>query len=188
MSSPVVNYDQDQDRGPVNSLALAYSGFPLVYPDIVGGTFGEARFSTARSEQMERYMQRNAQWASFHSSMGMGEPPWTFAPETASIMLQAAKLHERIAPYLYMNARRFTVDGYPWTMTPLPIAFPDDPHVYGRENATIHGYEWMIGDAMLAVPLYGSDYATASTRDVYLPTGRWMDFDTGKIYAGGANS
>jgi alpha-glucosidase (family GH31 glycosyl hydrolase) len=179
------NYNQDQDRGPVNSLALAYSGFPLVYPDIVGGTFGEDRFSTTRSPQMERYMQRNVQWASLHSSMGMGEPPWTFDAETAAIMLRAAKLHERIAPYLYMNARRFAVDGYPWTMTPLPIAFPDDPHVYGRENATTRGYEWMIGDAMLAAPLYGNDYATASTRDVYLPAGQWMDLDTGKIYAGG---
>ncbi|MEO6922382.1 MAG: TIM-barrel domain-containing protein, partial [Bryocella sp.] len=178
------NYNQDQDRGPVNSLALAYSGFPLVYPDIVGGTFGESRFSTARSSQMEIYMQRNAQWASLHSSMGMGEPPWTFSPETAAIMLKAAKLHERIAPYIYLNARRFAVDGYPWTMTPLPIAFPNEPHAYGRENATSRGYEWMIGDAMLAVPLYGNDYATASVRNVYLPAGEWMDFDSGKIYSG----
>ena len=36
------NYDQDQDRGPVNALAFAYAGFPLVYPDIVGGTFGNS--------------------------------------------------------------------------------------------------------------------------------------------------
>ena len=179
------NYNQNQDRGPVNSLALAYSGFPLVYPDIVGGTFGEDRFSTARSPRMERYMQRNAVWASLHSSMGMGEPPWTFSSETAAIMLSAARLHERIAPYLYMNARRFVADGYPWTMTPLPIAFPDDAAVYGRENAAKRGYEWMIGDAMLAAPLYGDDYATASSRDVYLPTGPWMDFDTGQIYNGG---
>lgn len=26
------NYNQNQDRGPVNALAFAYSGFPLVYP------------------------------------------------------------------------------------------------------------------------------------------------------------
>ena len=38
------NYDQNQDRGPVNALALAYSGLPLIYPDIVGGTFGEGHF------------------------------------------------------------------------------------------------------------------------------------------------
>lgn len=178
------NYDQDQDRGPVNSLALAYSGFPLVYPDIVGGTFGEGRFATERSARMQIYMMRNAQWAALHSSMGMGEPPWSFTQQTAKVMLDAARLHERIAPYLYSNARRFAQDGYPWTMTPLPIAFPDDPGVYERENAAVRGYEWMIGDALLATPLYGNDYDTATARDVYLPAGEWMDFDTGKLYRG----
>lgn len=179
------NYNQDQDRGPVNALALAYSGFPLVYPDIVGGTFGEQRFAAERTERMQIYMMRNAQWAALHSSMGMGEPPWTFAPQTAKVMLQAAQLHQRIAPYIYSNARRFAHDGYPWTMTPLPIAFPNDPLVYGRENATVRGYEWMIGDALLATPLYGDDYDTAMSRDVVLPAGEWMDFDTGRLYRGG---
>jgi hypothetical protein len=178
------NYNQDQDRGPVNSLSLAYSGFPLVYPDIVGGTFGEDHFSTQRTPRMETYMMRNAQWAALHSSMGMGEPPWSFSSRVAKVMLSAAKLHARIAPYLFSNARQFAEDGYPWTMTPLPIAFPDDPQVYGRENATNRGYEWMIGDAMLATPLYGNDYDKANARDIYLPAGQWMDFDTGKIYEG----
>ena len=70
-------------------------------------------------------------------------------------------------------------------MTPLTIAFPDDPNVYGRENASVRGYEWLIGDALLATPLYGNDYATATSRDIYLPAGEWMDFDTGKLYSGG---
>lgn len=178
------NYDQDQDRGPVNALALAYSGFPLVYPDIVGGTFGEDHFDTVRTARMQIYMMRNAQWAALHSSMGMGEPPWTFSRETARVMLEAAKLHARIAPYIYSYARRFAEDGYPWTMTPLPIAFPDDPRVYGRENATDRAYEWLIGDAILATPLYGNDYATAGSRNIFLPSGHWMDFDTGVLYPG----
>jgi alpha-glucosidase (family GH31 glycosyl hydrolase) len=178
------NFDQDQDRGPVNALAFAYSGFPLVYPDIVGGTFGENHFSVDRTQKMEMYMMRNAQWAALHSSMGMGEPPWSFRLPVAKVMLDAAKLHAMLAPYLFSNARRFASDGYPWTMTPLPIAFPDDAAVYGRENATNRGYEWMIGDALLATPLYGEDYATANSRNVYLPDGQWMDFDTGELYSG----
>ncbi|HEY9136944.1 MAG TPA: TIM-barrel domain-containing protein, partial [Terriglobus sp.] len=178
------NYNQDQDRGPVNSLALAYAGFPLVYPDIVGGTFGESHFNTQRTPQMETYMMRNVMWASLHSSMGMGEPPWSFRPEVANVMRKAAQLHDRISPYLYQYARRFANDGYPWTMTPLPVAFPKDNAVYGHENATDRRYEWLIGEALLAAPLYGNDYATATTRDVYLPAGEWMDFETGKIYKG----
>jgi alpha-glucosidase (family GH31 glycosyl hydrolase) len=70
-------------------------------------------------------------------------------------------------------------------MTPLPVAFPEDPQVYGRENDRVRGYEWLIGDSLLATPLYGNDYDTASTRDVYLPPGKWMDYDTGKLYSGG---
>jgi alpha-glucosidase (family GH31 glycosyl hydrolase) len=178
------NYDQNQDRGPVNALAFAYSGFPAVYPDIVGGTFGEQRFSASRTSRMETYMMRNAQWASLHSSMSMGEPPWTFQPQTAQVMLQAAQLHDRLQPYLYAMAVRASQDGYPWPMTPLPVAFPKDPGVYGRENDKVRGYEWLIGDSLLATPLYGDDYEKAESRDVYLPAGKWMDYDTGKIFSG----
>jgi hypothetical protein len=179
------NYDQDQDRGPVNALAFAYSGFPMVYPDIVGGTFGEQHFAIQRTPRMETYMMRNAQWASLHSSMAMGEPPWSFQPETGGVMLGAAKLHERLQPYLYALGIRASEDGYPWPMTPLPVAFPDDPLVYGRENDRVRGYEWLIGDSLLATPLYGNDYDIALSRDVYLPAGNWMDYDTGKLYTGG---
>jgi alpha-glucosidase (family GH31 glycosyl hydrolase) len=179
------NYDQDQDRGPVNALALAYSGFPFVYPDIVGGTFGEQHFSTQRTPAMETYIERNAQWAAVHSSMSMGEPPWSFQnPQVGQIMLSAAQLHDRLQPYLYSFALRATQDGFPWTMTPLPIAYPEQRATYERENAKVRGYEWLIGDALLATPLYGNDYATAETRDVYLPPGQWMDYDTGKLYQG----
>jgi alpha-glucosidase (family GH31 glycosyl hydrolase) len=179
------NYDQDQDRGPVNALALAYSGFPAVYPDIVGGTFGEQRFGVVRSDKMEKYMMRNAQWAALHSSMSMGEPPWSFSARTAEVMLKAAQLHVRLQPYLYAMAVRASRDGYPWPMTPLPVAYPQDAHVYGRGNDRVRGYEWLIGDSLLATPLYGNDYATATARDIYLPAGEWMDYDTGKLYQGG---
>lgn len=36
----------------------------------------------------------------------------------------------------------------------------------------------------MACPLYGNDYKTAETRDVYLPEGKWMDFEDGKVYNG----
>ncbi len=181
------NYDQNQDRGPVNALALAYSGLPLIYPDIVGGTFGEGHFDLKVTPRMKTYMMRNAQWASLHSSMGMGQGPWTFNdPHLEEVMLRAARLHDRLQPYIYSQAIRFYLDGYPWAMAPLPIAFPEDDRVYGRENDHLRGYEWMIGDALLATPLYGNDYDTATARDIYLPRGTWLDYDTGKDYNGPA--
>jgi alpha-glucosidase (family GH31 glycosyl hydrolase) len=180
------NYNQNQDRGPVNALALAYAGLPLIYPDIVGGTFGEKQFDTTVTDRMKTYMMRNAQWAALHSSMGMGQPPWSFHDDhVAGVMLEAAQLHERLHPYLYSQAVRWFHDGFPWTMVPLSLAFPSDSKTYGRENDAIRGYEWMIGDSLLAVPLYGNDYETAKERDIYLPAGTWIDYDTGQKYDGG---
>jgi len=69
-------------------------------------------------------------------------------------------------------------------MCPLPIAYYEDEKVDYRENNVIRGYQWMIGDALLATPLYGNDYETAQTRDVYLPEGTWIDYDTGQTYTG----
>jgi alpha-glucosidase (family GH31 glycosyl hydrolase) len=66
----------------------------------------------------------------------------------------------------------------------LPLAFPDDPEIYGRENDRVRGYEWMIGDSLLAAPLYGDDHETAARRDIYLPRGTWIDYDTGTSYDG----
>lgn len=179
------NYNQNQDRGPVNSAAVAYAGFPLVYPDIVGGTFGEGHFDLKVTPRMRTYMMRNAQWAAVHPSMSMGQGPWTFGDKKLEdVMLAAAKLHDRLQPYFYSQAVRWYLDGYPWSFAPLPIAFPDDPAVDGRENDRVRGYEWMIGDALLAAPLYGDDYETAQSRDVYLPSGTWIDYDSGTRYQG----
>jgi alpha-glucosidase (family GH31 glycosyl hydrolase) len=134
---------------------------------------------------MKALMMRNAQWAALHSSMSMGQGPWTFNdPRVSQVILTAAKLHDRLQPYIYSQALRYYLEGYPWTMAPLPVAFPEDPEVYGRENDRVRGYEWMIGDALLAAPLYGNDYDAATSRDIYLPRGTWIDYDTGTTYTG----
>ena len=48
----------------------------------------------------------------------------------------------------------------------------------------MRGYEWLLGPSLLACPLYGDDYWQTETRDVYLPAGPWMDFDTGELHQG----
>ena len=42
----------------------------------------------------------------------------------------------------------------------------------------------MIGDALMAYPLYGEDCETAQARNVYLPEGKWIDYDNGREYIG----
>jgi alpha-D-xyloside xylohydrolase len=182
------NYWETQDRGPINGLALAYSGFPYVYPDIVGGTIAATETEGKRKltdDALRQYLMRYARYASVHPSMAVGYGPWNLHDEQVSrVMLESAQLHGRLHPYFYSAAVATHRTGFPSTMTPLPLAFPDDPAVYTLENTTRRGYQWLIGDALMAIPLYGDDYATSSTRDVYLPRGRWIEYDTGVAHEG----
>ncbi len=184
------NNDQNQDRGPLNCLALAYSGFHSPYPDLVGGTFLISNTDVSKRPQptdpkVHRYYLRAAQFCSVTPVMAMGYGPWNFkSAELERVVLAAAKLHGRLQPYLHSAAVESTRDGFPHTMTPLPLVFPDDPEVHQLENTTRRGYQWMLGPSLLAVPLFGDDYPTAQTRDVYLPAGSWIDFDTGETHRG----
>jgi hypothetical protein len=178
------NYNQPQDRGPINGLAFAYSGFPYVYPDIIGGTQIKT-FPKADDPVLRLYLMRYAMYAAVNPSMSVGYGPWnTKDPQTEKVVLEAAKLHARLHPYIYTAAVEASIDGFPHTLVPLPLVFPNDPNVYGRENNITRGYQWMIGPSLMATPLYGDDYATASTRDIYLPRGTWIDYDTGEAHQG----
>ena len=179
------NYNQAQDRGPINGLAYAFSGFPYVYPDIIGGTgLATGRFGDESKDKLSKYLIRYAQYAAVNPSMAFGYGPWNFGEQTNELCLRAAKLHDRLHPYIYSNAVRAYHTGFPYTLTPLPLAYPDDSNAYGLANTTRRSYQWMIGDALMAFPLYGADYETANTRDVYLPAGTWVDYDTGRKYEG----
>ncbi len=180
------NFNQNQDRGPINVLALSYSGFPYAYPDITGGTFGEGRkMPPLTNVVMQTYMMRAAQFDSVNPAMAVGMGPWNFgSAEVERVMLEAAQLHGKLQPYIFSAAVDAYETGFPETMTPLPLAFPQDEKVCSRENDTVRGYEWMLGPSLLTCPLYGNDYATANTRDVYLPAGKWMDYDSGEVFVG----
>ncbi|KKN37346.1 hypothetical protein LCGC14_0764390, partial [marine sediment metagenome] len=178
------NFSQIQDRGPINGLAYAFSGFPNVYPDIVGGTGLASESFGPDKEKKKVYLVRYAQYAALNPSMSFGFGPWNYGAEVNRLCLEAAKLHDRLHPYFYSNAIKAYQTGFPHTMIPLPLAFPQDENVYGLANTDRRSYEWMIGDALLAAPLYGDDYETAVARSIYLPEGIWMDYDTGKTYQG----
>jgi alpha-glucosidase (family GH31 glycosyl hydrolase) len=127
---------------------------------------------------------REAMYDALNPSMSFGYGPWNLGKRTNNICLQAAQLHDRLQPYFYSNAIKAYKTGFPYPLTPLPLVFPHDKNVYGLADTTRRSYEWMIGESLLATPLYGNDYATAKSRDVYLPKGKWMDYETGKVYKG----
>ena len=57
----------------------------------------------------------------------------------------------------------------------LLVEFPNDPGAWLVED------EYMFGSQMLVAPLLES----GNSRMVYLPKGKWIDYQTGKVYAGG---
>jgi alpha-glucosidase (family GH31 glycosyl hydrolase) len=180
------NYNQNQDRGPVNGLAYAYSGFPYVYPDIIGGTgLTNKQFGDMEKEKIGKYLMRESQYAAVNPSLSFGYGPWNLDnDEVMKVCLSAAQLHDRLQDYIYSAAVRTHLTGFPYTMTPLPLAYPADSTTYYRENDKVRGYQWLLGDALMAIPLYGNDYGQSNTRDIYLPAGKWIDYDNGKVYQG----
>lgn len=176
-------HGHNQDRPILNALNYAASGAPNVYSDIVAGKY----LTLPLSQDQKLYFMRNAMWAATTPAMSLGLGPWHMDnAEYEAVVKKAVDFHSMYAPYIYSAAVDSYRTGFPYTMTPLPIAYPDDAQTYALANRTTRQYEWMLGPSMLAVPAYGQDYATVASRDVYLPEGKWIDFETGQTYNGPA--
>lgn len=179
---------KDQDRTAIAGLAFAASGQPNFYPDIVGGRIID---DLETNEAKQVFLTRNAMLAAVSPSMSFGNEPWRMDdPELVAATLKAAQWHEEYLPYIYSAALDSYRSGYPYTATPLPIAYPDDAATYDLVSRDAKQYQWMLGSSLLVAPLYGSDVhgktrETAPTaRDVYLPEGRWTDVETGETFEG----
>jgi len=96
------------------------------------------------------------------------------AAQTEQVIRKLLNDRMRLVPYLYYAFFRYAHSGIP-PFRALVVDYPDDDKVYNIDN------EYMIGDGLLAAPLTGND----SVRTVYLPAGRWYDFNTHQPYAGG---
>ena len=173
---------EDQDRIPINLLAFAASGQANVYPDIIGG-----RPIRNWGDPQRRYLTRMAMLSAVTPSMSFGNPPWRMQCELHErAALKSAQWHARHVPYIYSAAVQSFESGFPYAFTPLPIAYPDDANTYDISSYERKQFQWLLGPSLLAAPLFGSDYDTADARDIYLPEGQWMDYETGEIFAGPA--
>ena len=171
----------DQDRPVINAINYAASGAPNVYSDIVAGKY----LTLPLSENVKKYFVRNATWAALTPAMSVGFGPWKMDnAEYEGHVKKSVDFHSEYAPYIYSAAIDSYETGFPYTMTPLPIAYPHDSSTYNLANTTTRQYEWMLGQSMLAYPAYGNDYASVSSRNVYLPEGKWIDYETGDVHTG----
>lgn len=155
-------------RLPVNYLQYAASGAPNVYSDTIG------------FRNMERYskeVMRHGWLMATTAGLSVGEAPTDWEPHQQANFKQIIDFHYQIGPYLYDAAMKSYKTGYPYTLIPLPIAYPNDSEASETPN-----FQWMAGESLIAVP--PAKRPDEDTIDVYLPEGTWFDFETGEQYKG----
>ena len=150
-------------------LSFGLSGFTFWSHDIGG-------FAAKTPEELYR------RWLPFgmltsHSRCHGTPPkePWDYSAAFMDDFRRADELKYRLMPYVYAQAKDASERGLPMVRA-LFIEYPDDPGSWQVDD------EYLFGSDILVAPLME---AGTTGRDVYLPPGQWIDYQTGKVYAGG---
>jgi len=99
--------------------------------------------------------------------------PWEYDKALTDDFRRALNLRYSLMPYIYAQAKDSSAKGFPMLRT-LFFEFPKDPTSWFIED------EYMFGSDLLVAPLFEE----SSSRKVYLPPGKWIDYQTGKVYEG----
>ena len=100
--------------------------------------------------------------------------PWLISESFTKAFRQSAEMKYKLLPYVYAQAKDCSERGLPMVRA-LLVEFPDDPGAWFVED------EYMFGSQILVAPML----ETGKSRTVYLPRGKWIDYQTGKVYEGG---
>lgn len=100
--------------------------------------------------------------------------PWEYGEDFMNAFREAVNLRYRLMPYIYSQAKESSEKGLPM-LRALFIEFPDDPGSWLIDN------EYLFGSDILVAPLFES----TSSRNVYCPPGKWIDYQTGEVYSEG---
>ena len=109
-----------------------------------------------------------------------GQPPtepWEYGEDFLNAFRKADNMRYRLMPYIYAQAKQCTEKGLPMVRA-LFVEFPDDAGSWLIDD------EYMFGSDILVAPLFED----VTSRNVYLPKGDWIDYQTGKNYNGGWHS
>ena len=156
------------------SFSLGFSGVPMVHCDI-GGFFSFGKMKR-KPELFTRWMEM----CTFSLLMRSHESirPWANAQFDADKVkahtVQLTNIHVALKPYL-KHCEALAKAG-------LPVMRPDfyEAMDYGESRDM---YSYFLGEDLFVCPVIER---RAKTRKVFLPKGEWIDFWTGKEFAGGA--
>ena len=149
-------------------LSLGLSGFSFWSHDMGG-------FVTASPEDIYR------RWLPFgflsSHTRAHGAPPtepWLISESFTDAFRQCAEMKYKLMPYVYAQAKDCSNRGLPMVRA-LFVEYPEDPGAWLVED------EYMFGSQILVAPLMES----GNERVCYLPQGKWIDYQDGKVYDGG---
>ncbi|HVF42477.1 MAG TPA: TIM-barrel domain-containing protein, partial [Pyrinomonadaceae bacterium] len=100
--------------------------------------------------------------------------PWEYDEALTEDFRRALGLKYSLMPYILAQAKDSSARGYPM-LRALFFEYPEDATSWTVDD------EYMFGSNLLVAPLMES----GEGRRVYLPPGDWIDYQTGKPYAGG---
>jgi len=110
----------------------------------------------------------------FHSSPGSGSrQPWDYGETNFRIARKWLAVRNSLIPYIYTAARRHYEEGLPLVRG----LFLDHP----KENAAYRYDQFYFGNDFLVAPVLSEQ----TSRDVYLPEGRYYEFESARIVSGG---
>lgn len=102
--------------------------------------------------------------------------PWLFGEKAEQIAKKSIELKYQLHPYLYTYARKAYDTGLP-IMRALVLEFPNDEKTFSIND------QFMFGKEFLIAPVIEKG---VSMRNVYLPKGKWVDYNNPKAtYDGG---
>jgi alpha-D-xyloside xylohydrolase len=150
-------------------LSLGLSGFSF-WSHFIGG-FSE----TTPPDLYRRWLAFGA--LSSHSRCHGAPPtePWEYGEEFMDDFRRIVEMRYRLLPYVYAQARLASENGHPM-LRALFFEYPEDPTSWLIED------QYLFGTDLLISPLFED----APERDVYLPPGRWTDYQTGEVCEGPA--
>ena len=149
-------------------LSFGLSGFSFWSHDMGG-------FVTASPEDIYR------RWLPFgflsSHTRAHGAPPtepWLISESFTDAFRDCAEMKYKLMPYIWEQAKECSKLGLPMVRA-LLVEFPHDQGAWYVED------EYMFGSKILVAPLLES----GNSRNVYLPKGKWIDYQNGKVYEGG---
>lgn len=122
-------------------------------------------------------------WAAFgflsSHTRSHGAPPkepWEYSPEFLNTFRASDEMRYKLMPYIYAQAKDCSERGLPM-LRALFVEYPDDPGAWLIDD------QYLFGSDMLVAPLFEN----VKERNVYVPAGQWIDYQSGQVYNNGWN-